>query len=132
MTLYFLITGKKKINNLNLFQKSQLENLEEFNLKSILYNNFYKKFFTKINNIDLPLFKNIRDFTRNYLFGVWKLNKQLLNEVKNTNYDLVFLSKAERINYKIIPKLNMILKLGFSLWILSLLLINLMLINMLP
>ncbi len=111
--IFFDYRKKKKISNLNLFQKSQLENREEFNLRSFLYNNLYKKFFTKINNIGLPVFKKIKHFTRYYLFGVWKLNKQLLNEVKNTNYDLVFLSKAERINYKLIPKLNVYTKTWF-------------------
>ena len=48
------------------------------------------------------LFRNLRFF----LFGNWKMNKQLLSIVRNNSFDLVFFSKTDSMNYNIIPKIN--------------------------
>jgi len=69
-------------------------------------NRFHKILIDKINNIKLPFFKKIANIHKYYLFGNWKINRQLFHEVKNNKYDIVFLSKANTINYKLISKLN--------------------------
>ncbi|MFX1419557.1 MAG: glycosyltransferase [Promethearchaeota archaeon] len=101
------ITESNLINLYNLKERKVVQTQKkEGKLKSVIYNNFYKRLIKRISKINLPFFKKIKNLNKFYLFGYWKLNRQLINEVKNNNYDLIFFAKAERINYKIIPKLN--------------------------
>lgn len=41
-----------------------------------------------------------------YFFGNWKMNRQLLNLIKNNQYDLIILAKADIINHENIKKFN--------------------------
>ncbi|MFX1393587.1 MAG: glycosyltransferase [Promethearchaeota archaeon] len=73
-----------------------------------LKNHWYKKFkdyFYAFISYRLN-FPNIIRNLRFYLFGNWRMNKQLLNLVKSHSFDLIILAKAENVNYKLIPKLN--------------------------
>ncbi|MHA1436479.1 MAG: glycosyltransferase family protein [Promethearchaeota archaeon] len=94
---------RRKKNKVKLFE------FRNFNQKfsKIWYkklNIYYERLeYTLKNSLILPIkIRNLRYF----LFGNWDINRRLLNEVKNNKYDLVFLAKAENINYRIIPKIN--------------------------
>ena len=78
---------------------------KNMNIK-IIFRDYYKKIIIIIESKNIHFFKKITNFNRYYLFGNWKKNRQLLNEVKKNKYDLTFLIKINTINYKIIPKLN--------------------------
>lgn len=43
---------------------------------------------------------------RYYFFGNWKMNRQLLYLIKNNQYDLIILAKADCIDYENIKKFN--------------------------
>jgi len=71
---------------------------------------FYKKYNEIItyflNKYNFPVLRRVKYFIR----GNWKINRQLFFEIKNNNYDLVLLTKADTINYKLIPKINQFAK----------------------
>ena len=70
------------------------------------FNRFHRNILNKIEKIRLPFFNKIAEFHRFYLLGNWNVNRQLLHEVKNNNYDLVIFPKTPSINYHLISKLN--------------------------
>ena len=74
-------------------------------LKVPIYLSLIRKKFDIIISFRIYLPNIIRNL-RFYLFGNWKMNRQLLYLIRNQNFDLVFLSKTDTINYKIIPKIN--------------------------
>jgi glycosyltransferase involved in cell wall biosynthesis len=77
-----------------------------FYKKSMDFNRFHRNLLNRIEKIKLPFFERIAEINRFYLLGNWKVNRQLYQEVKNNNYDLVYLPKTPSINYKLISKLN--------------------------
>ncbi len=98
------------------FRYKQNNNAKNNNIKNSHYkssiNNYCSTFFKKISKLNqkyrnkISFFRILSEFERYYLYGRWKVNKQLINEVKKKKYDLIFLSKSDRINYKLIPKIN--------------------------
>ncbi|MFX1328191.1 MAG: glycosyltransferase [Promethearchaeota archaeon] len=66
----------------------------------------YQKLNAFLNNSLYPLLSKSFKTFKFYINGYWRKNRELLDKVKNNRYDLVILSKADSINYKIIPKLN--------------------------
>ncbi|MBN1213826.1 MAG: glycosyltransferase family 1 protein [Candidatus Lokiarchaeota archaeon] len=86
---------KKSNNNYNHVQKT--------NLFKILIKKVYK-ILSKI--LEKSSLDKINKFFNYYYFKDWEINTLLLNEVKNHNYDLVFLTKANNIKPKLILKLN--------------------------
>lgn len=98
---------KERLNTIKnqFYSQSVIKSIIK-SLKNILKKE-YSKLIKKIKNYKhLKLFYIILNIHRYYLFGHWSKNRQLINEVKNNKYDLIFLAKAGSINYNIIPILN--------------------------
>ncbi|MFX1258419.1 MAG: glycosyltransferase [Promethearchaeota archaeon] len=94
---------KKRAHTVVKFDFRQLP-LKYMRLKHPLYKKFKNYFYVFISyNSNLPNF--IRNL-RYYLFGNWRMNKQLLRVVKKQKFDVIILAKAENINFKLISKLN--------------------------
>ncbi|MFX1274380.1 MAG: glycosyltransferase [Promethearchaeota archaeon] len=55
---------------------------------------------------NIPFFQKILEIKKFYLNGNWKMNKQLIQEIKMNKYDLIFLAKSDTINYHSIKKFN--------------------------
>ena len=83
----------------------QIEPPHNITIKQLL-RKFYLRFINKITNNKISFFEKISNINKYYLFSNWKINRQLLNEVKKKKYDLVFLSKIDGINYNLISKFN--------------------------
>ncbi len=109
---------KKMVLTNNLNNNKDVINKESSNsLKSLIYSQFgifliklrnqYVRFdiFLKKKNY-ISFFDKINQLITFYLFGNWRINRQLINEIKKTKYDLVFLAKIDLINYRLIKKLN--------------------------
>ncbi len=78
----------------------------DFRIKSKKKSNLNKKFIDLIKKKVTPLFKTINYIDKYYFHGNWRINRQLIYELENNNYDLVFLVKANTINYNLIPRIN--------------------------
>jgi len=104
-TNHDMVRALRKKNHKVIKFDFRLMALKNIKLKSTFYANRFKKKFDIIFTYRtyLPnIFRNLRYF----LFGNWRMNKQLLKLVKSQNFDLVFFSKADNMNYKIITKIN--------------------------
>ncbi|MBD3340688.1 MAG: glycosyltransferase [Candidatus Lokiarchaeota archaeon] len=87
----------------------------KFDFRKIAYDNisikhtFYKDFLREKFEMFLtyrPYLPNrIRDL-KYYLFGNWSMNRILLFFVKKYKFDIIFLAKAESVNYNLIKRLN--------------------------
>ncbi len=69
-------------------------------------NKFFIRALDFIKKKSKYLFRILSKFDKYYLHGSWRINRQLLEEVKKGDYDLVFIAKGSTISYKLIPKLN--------------------------
>ena len=90
---------KKKNDDIIKFDFRALP-LKYMRLKSLLYSKRFKFYFDSLINLRFYLPNKIKSI-KYYLFGNWRMNKQLLKVVKNLKFDLIILAKAENINYKI-------------------------------
>jgi glycosyltransferase involved in cell wall biosynthesis len=79
--------------------------LNNIRLKNRLYSVIFKEYFETFFMYRLYFPDKLRDI-KFYIFGNWRMNKNLLNIVKNSNFDLVFLAKADTVNYNLIPIFN--------------------------
>jgi len=93
---------KRNQNIQNLKESKSLIN----NLKLTIYLRFYKRIIDRIGKSKISFFKKISLLNKFFLFGNWKISRQILNEVRNNKYDLVLLAKINNINYNLIKKLN--------------------------
>jgi len=71
-------------------------------IKNRLYSEIFKGYFETFIMYRLYLPDKLRDI-KFYIFGNQRMNKSLLKIVKNHNFDLVFLAKADTVNYNLIP-----------------------------
>ena len=69
---------------------------------TFLYEKFENNIEPYLKKWDLPVLRRYKF----YIKGNWKINRQLLSEVKANKYDLIFMAKADTIDYMNVPKLN--------------------------
>mgnify|MGYP006295947381 FL=1 len=75
-------------------------------IKSLI-KEYYSQFTDQISQRQrIKFFSKLNDFRRFYTLSNLKINRQLVREVKSQEFDLVFLAKADTINYKNISKLS--------------------------
>ena len=79
--------------------------LNNIRLKNPLYSVKFREYFETFIMYRLYLPDKLRNI-KFFLFGNWRMNKLLLKIVKNNNFDLIFLAKADTINYNLIPIFN--------------------------
>ncbi len=74
-------------------------------------NPYYNQLMSIINKKrKWTFFRLLMNFDKFYLNGNWRINRQLYHKVKRNKFDLVFLTKTNTINYKLIPKINQFTK----------------------
>jgi len=103
----------KRNSSYSLFKSHNIKNLNGVTQNSLnkarnIIRNIIIKINSKINNIKkrITYFKIKRIFPEYLLPKNWLIGRQLINEVKNNKYDLVFFAKINSLNYRIIPKIN--------------------------